>query len=137
MFIAQKGHGGRMKKKVKAKKKASKKPRLEFNWEKFDAILRFKPTKQICSDIMEVSEDVIERRIREKYDCTFSEYRSRRMGPTRIKIAEKLIEMALQGNVPCLIYASKVFLGWSDKPSEENHQEVANVVLNIPTNNRE
>ena len=118
------------------KKKPGKK-RLKFDWDKFDSILQFKPTKEVCSDIMGVSEDVIERRIKEKFECTFMEYRTRKMGPMKIRIAQKVIQMALQGNVPCLIYASKVFLGWSDKPNEENHQEVANVVLNIPTNNRE
>tara|TARA_Y100001938_G_scaffold115702_2_gene159302 strand:+ start:1126 stop:1485 length:360 start_codon:yes stop_codon:yes gene_type:complete len=118
------------------KKKPGKK-RLKFDWEKFDSILQFKPPKQVCSDIMGVSEDVIERRIKEKYECTFMEYRARRMGPMKIRLAQKLIQMALNGNVPCLIFASKVFLGWNDKPTEEQNKEIANVVLNIPSNQRE
>ncbi len=118
------------------KKKPGKK-RLKFDWEKFDSILQFKPPKQVCSDIMGVSEDVIERRIKEKYECTFMEYRARRMGPMKIRLAQKLIQMALNGNVPCLIFASKVFLGWNDKPTAEQNKEIAYVVLNIPSNQRE
>jgi len=119
-----------MKKKVGRKKKV-------FDWEKFDSILQFKPPKQVCSDIMEVSEDVIERRIKEKYQCTFTEYRARRMGPMKIRLAQKLIQLALNGDRGCLIFACKVFLGWSDKPIEEQNKEIANVVLNIPSNQRE
>ena len=119
------------------KKKKPGKKRIPFDWEKFDSILQFKPPKQVCSDIMGVSEDVIERRIKEKFECTFSEYRARRMGPMKIRLAQKVIQMALNGNVPCLIFASKVYLGWSDKPIEEQNKEIANVVLNIPSNQRE
>ena len=49
------------------KKKKPGKKRIPFDWEKFDSILQFKPPKHVCSDIMGVSEDVIERRIKEKY----------------------------------------------------------------------
>ena len=52
------------------KKKKPGKKRIPFDWEKFDSILQFKPPKQVCSDIMGVSEDVIERRIKEKFECT-------------------------------------------------------------------
>ena len=119
------------------KKKKPGKKRIPFDWEKFDSILQFKPPKQVCSDIMGVSEDVIERRIKEKYECTFTEYRARRMGPMKIRLAQKLIQLALNGDRGCLIFACKVFLGWSDKPIEEQNKEIANVVLNIPSNQRE
>tara|TARA_R100000655_G_scaffold110056_1_gene167242 strand:+ start:1931 stop:2302 length:372 start_codon:yes stop_codon:yes gene_type:complete len=121
---------------TKKKKKVGRK-KVEFDWDKFDSILQFKPPKQVCSDILGISEDSIERRIKEEYDCTFSEYRARRMGPMKIRLAQKIIQMALNGNVPCLIFASKVYLGWSDKPIEEQNKEIANVVLNIPSNQRE
>tara|TARA_R100000781_G_scaffold112221_2_gene79293 strand:+ start:2505 stop:2876 length:372 start_codon:yes stop_codon:yes gene_type:complete len=121
---------------TKKKKKVGRK-KVEFDWDKFDSILQFKPPKQVCSDILGISEDSIERRIKEEYDCTFSEYRARRMGPMKIRLAQKIIQMALNGNVPCLIFCAKVYLGWSDKPIEEQNKEVANVVLNIPSNQRE
>ena len=118
------------------KKKPGKK-RLNFDWGKFDSILQFKPPKQVCADIMEVSDDVIERRIKEKYGCTFTEYRSRKMGPMKIRLAQKLIQLALSGDKTCLIFACKVYLGWSDRSLEDEKKEIANVVLNIPSNNRE
>ena len=49
---------------TKKKKKVGRK-KVEFDWDKFDSILQFKPPKQVCSDILGISEDSIERRIKE------------------------------------------------------------------------
>ena len=41
-------------------------PPMDFNWETFDALMQFKVTLAFCSDYMNVSEDVIEKRIKQK-----------------------------------------------------------------------
>lgn len=89
--------------------------KVEIDWGKLDAILQFKPTLKVCSDIMEVSQDTIEDRIRETHNCTFAEYRDRKMGKVKLKLQQKAIEMALSGNTTMMIFALKNLCDWSDK----------------------
>ena len=90
-------------------------PRKEFNWEKLDAVLQYGAWQIDCADILDVSMDTIERRIREKFDMTFAEYRNKRMSRTRMRLAQKQIEAALGGNITMMIWLGKQYLGQSDK----------------------
>jgi methylphosphotriester-DNA--protein-cysteine methyltransferase len=81
-----------------------KKLRKKFDWIRFDSILQFKPTKKTCAHLLEVSEDTIERRIKTKYKMTFTEYREMRMGNIKIKLAQKAISKALDGDNTMLIF---------------------------------
>lgn len=89
--------------------------KVEIDWGKLDAILQFKPTLKVCSDIMEISGDTIEDRIREVHNCSFGEYRDRKMGKVKLKLQQKAIEMALSGNTTMMIFALKNLCDWSDK----------------------
>jgi len=124
-------------KKVTTKKKGGK-PRVDFDWEKFNAILQFMPQKDVASDIMGVSEDTIDRRIKEMHNCTFKEYRERKMAPVKMRLVKKAIDKAMNGDNTMLIFCLKNLCGWSDRPMDKGlENQVANLVLNIPTNNRE
>ena len=46
--------------------------KIELNWDKLDSYLQFKASRKVCAHLLEVSEETIERRIREKYDKNFS-----------------------------------------------------------------
>ena len=129
-----------IKKSVKkgSKKKVGRK-KIELNWDKLDLILQFKPSKDVVADILEVSEDTIERRIKEVKKCTFMEYRNRKMAPVKIRLVRKAIDKAMNGDNTMLIFCLKNFCGWSDRPADFNSNEgaMANLVLNIPSNSRE
>jgi len=87
-----------------------------FDWEKFDAILKFGPTRQMCADIMECSIETIKRRVTEKHDTTFEEYKEMMMSKMKLKLHQKAMIMALDGNVPMLIFSLKNKCGWKDNP---------------------
>ena len=90
--------------------------KIEFDWEKFDAILQFKPTRQMCADIMGCSIDTIKRRCKEKHDTTFEDYLSKGFAPMRLKLQQKAILMGLGGNATMLIFSLKNVSNWSDSP---------------------
>ena len=95
-------------------------PRVEFNWDKLDALMQFKVTKQFVAAYLGVSEDTVDRRIREKYDMTFTEYGRLRMQRTAVKLQQKAIEMALTGkNNSVMIFALKNLANWTDKIEQE------------------
>lgn len=87
----------------------------EIDWAVLDSILQFNASKKVCSDILEVSEDTIDRRIREIHDTTFIEYRDRKMGKVKIKLQQKAIEQALAGNATMMIFCLKNLCEWADK----------------------
>lgn len=108
------------KKKTTAKKKMPGHAwnKVEFDeqdWSKFDAILQFQPTLACCEELMGYSHDAIERNIRRKFDLTFSEYRNRKMGKIRLKLKQKVISKALDGDNPSLRMALSNLCGWSEK----------------------
>ena len=96
------------------KKKAGRKE-VKFDWEKLNIILRFGGTKKDSAEIMEVSEDTIERRIKKEYDMTFTEYKTQKMAYMRMKILQKQYEVAMRGNVSMLIWLGKQNCNQVDK----------------------
>ena len=99
-------------------------PKKDFDWKMLDAILQYNASKKDCSDLLEVSEDTIERRIKTEYSCTFTEYRDRKMSKTRLKLSQKQVEVALAGNVTMLIFLGKNMLGQSDKVENEINSKI-------------
>ena len=89
------------------KKKKGGKPRLTFDWDKLNAILQFMPQKDVVSDIMGVSEDTIDRRIKETHNCNFKEYRDRKMAPVKMRLIKKAIDKAMNGDNTMLIFCLK------------------------------
>ncbi len=90
-------------------------PKKEFDWPKLNAILQYSATKADCADVMEVSEDTIERRIKKEYGLTFAAYRTKKMGKVRIMLVQKAIEQAKSGNATMMIFCLKNLCGWADK----------------------
>ena len=89
--------------------------KTEVDFGALDALLQFKVTKRFCADYLKVSEDTIDRRIKEEHGLTFSEYQSLRMGRTAVKIQQKIVELALKGNPKLLEVAAKYLAGWTEK----------------------
>jgi len=64
-------------------------------------------------------EKTVERRIRERYDSTFVEYRDKKLDETRIKLFDKQVKVALSGNATLLIWMGKQLLGQTDVERSE------------------
>jgi len=89
--------------------------KVELDYVKLDALLQFKATKRFCAEYIGVSEDAIDRRLREEHNMTFTEYHAMRLERTAVKLQQKAIEMALAGNTVMMIFSLKNLAGWSDK----------------------
>jgi hypothetical protein len=80
--------------------------------------LQFNPSARICSDILGVSTDTIERNIKKKFNQTFTEYKIGKMEKTKLLLQQKAIQSALSGNNTMLIFCLKNLCGWADRPED-------------------
>ena len=104
-----------------AKKKIKKHPNeKDIDWVMLDKLCQYKMYLVDCSELLGVSEDTIERRIRKEYNCTFAEYRNKKMARTRMFIVQHALELMKKGNTAITIFMLKNFCGFSDSPNEEN-----------------
>jgi hypothetical protein len=60
----------------------------------------------------------IQRKIQEKHDCTFTEYREKKMEGIRVSIVAKQMEVALKGDRTLLIWLGKNKCNQADKIEE-------------------
>ena len=104
-------------------------PKVELNYDKLDALLQFKISKSFCADYLGVSEDTIDRRIREDHGKTFSEYHDLKLARTGLKLQQKAIESALAGNTTLMIFCLKNICKWSD--SNDNQVDIGKIEINI------
>lgn len=123
-----------------AKKKPRKmgRTRLPFDWDLFDGLCARKMDASDCADLMNISVDTIENRIKEKYPgMTFSEYQNKKMSTTRHKLKNKLLSMAESGNVACLIFALKNWCGMTDKVEEITKESLKPFIIEYLDGRRE
>lgn len=103
--------------------------RAKFDWDVLNAILQYGSSLADASDIIGVSEDTIERRIKKQYKLKFAEYRQKKMSKTRYKLRQKQIEVAMSGNVTMLIWLGKNLLDQADK--QEIDTNINEIKINI------
>jgi hypothetical protein len=94
-------------------------PRKEFSthdWKLIDTALQFKQEATQVADLLDdCSARTLARRIREKYNLTFVQYRDKRMSKTLHNLFSKQYEVAMAGNVTMLIWLGKNYLNQTDK----------------------
>lgn len=93
--------------------------RKPFDWELLDKVLQYKPSLSDTAEIMKVSEDTVENRIKELHGVTFSEYRNKKMANVRLTLVQKAIQMANTGDRTMLIFCLKNYCGWQDAIKQE------------------
>lgn len=87
----------------------------EINFKELDALLQFKVTKEYVADYLGVSEDTVERRIKEKTGKTYQQYKNLKSANTSLKLQQVAIEMALAKDRTMLKFALKNMSGWKEE----------------------
>lgn len=100
-------------------KKIIGRPEKELDWGKLDAVLQFGARLLDCQGILDLSDETILKKIKQKHGVSFAEYRELRMSTMRAKLLQKQFDVAMQGNVTMLIWLGKQHLGQVDKIETE------------------
>ena len=108
-------------------------PRKEIDWHLLDSLCGLNAQLDYCCEkqiplwdeevnhrTIKACREIIEMRVRERFDLTFSEYRHQRLEELRISLFMKQVEIAKGGNVAMLIWLGKQHLGQSEKLETKN-----------------
>ena len=94
-------------------------PRVEIDWNTFDALCGVQCTLAELAAHLGVSEDTIERAVKRERGMSFADYFAQKRKAGFVSLRRKQWELAMAGNPTMLIFLGKQWLGQSDK------QEVA------------
>jgi hypothetical protein len=84
-------------------------------------------TAEYCAAKLNISADTLDRRLKERFDYGFAEYKRKVQEPMRINLMKKQYDVAMQGNVSMLIWLGKQYLGQSDKSDTTHKGEIVKV----------
>lgn len=101
-------------------------PKLEFDWELFDKLCGLQCTKREIAEVMELSEDTIDRRCITERGVNFAVHWDQKASIGRVSLRRKQFEIAMGGNIVMLIWLGKQLLGQSDK-LDSNHRLQAEI----------
>lgn len=98
-------------------------PPKEINDANLKFLMRFKPSMQDCACYFDCDLSTIQRFINQKYNMTFTQFRDKYLGQTRLILQQKAIYKAMKGDNWMLTLALKNLSGWSDSPNPDEFKE--------------
>lgn len=115
---------------------SAEKPKKEYNlaktpfsWDKLDGLLAHKSSLLMCEELLDCPSTTIRDHIKARFGLTFSEYQDKKLSVTKLKLVQKAIQMAMNGNVVMTIFCLKNINKWQDKfDIEEEDKEDKRVV---------
>jgi len=99
------------------------------DWTKLDFACQLGAHLSIVAGYCEVSEDVIEDRVSREKGLTFRAYRDQKMAGIRLKLIQKAMSKAFDGDNCMLIFCLKNQCGWADKVDHGFHADKKQIVL--------
>lgn len=100
---------------------------VEVDYSKLESYLQFKATREMCAYMLGISESTLKRKVKERYDMTFSDLQQKCLAPMKVQLVNKALSMALKGDRVLLIFCLKNYCGWSDKNTSDE-QNVNNFI---------
>ena len=84
-------------------------------WKLLDSLIIWSAHAEYIAEQLNISCDTLEKRIKEEYGCTFTEYRDKKKEKVRINLRKKQYDEAMKGNSALLIWLGKNELKQTDK----------------------
>lgn len=72
---------------------------------------------ELCDRTIQTMRKHLARHIRRRFNCTFAQYRDKKMEGTKLTIKQEQIKLAKKGNATMLIWLGKVLLGQREEQS--------------------
>lgn len=103
---------------------------IEIDWNEFDKLCSFQCTLAEIASWFDVSEDTIERRVKEYSGETFADYYKQKRGAGFVSLRRKQFEVAMSGDKTMLIWLGKQYLGQRENDIYTN-QDIKEIEIKI------
>lgn len=103
----------------------------EIDWSRLEGMVMFDASCETCALELKISKDTLERAIKRVHDMTFLEYKKLHLGKTILRLKQRMIKKALDGDTVCMIFTLKNISDWSDKVEAKTNEEKQNILINI------
>ncbi len=104
-------------------------PAKTIDWTKLDFSCKLGGSLSITAGYCEVSEDLIEQHVQKVKGMTFREYRDQMMSTSRLKLIQKAMSKAFDGDNTMLIWCMKNQCGWADKVEHGVNEDKKQILL--------
>lgn len=101
----------------------------EINWEKLQTLCRYDASINVCAQELDISHDTLERKIKAKYGLKFSEYKDQQLQYTVLKLKQKMLSKAFDGDNTCLIFSLKNLGKWTDRVEHGFGKDQQSIIL--------
>ena len=95
-------------------------PKIEIDSDMVKKLCAIQCTGQEIADVLDVSYDTLERRVKEAYQISFADYIKRHSANGKMSLRRKQHEVAMNGNTTMLVWLGKQYLGQTDKQVVDN-----------------
>lgn len=95
-------------------------PKIEIDFDMVKKLCAIQCTGQEIADVLDVSYDTLERRVKEVYQISFADYIKKHSANGKMSLRRKQHEVAMNGNTTMLVWLGKQYLGQTDKQIVDN-----------------
>ena len=95
-------------------------PKIEIDFDMVKKLCAIQCTGQEIADVLDVSYDTLERRVKEVYRISFADYIKKHSANGKMSLRRKQHEVAMSGNTTMLVWLGKQYLGQTDKQAVDN-----------------
>ena len=111
-----------------ANMKRAGRPRKKFDWSAFEKLCYLNCSEEEIASFFECAVSTLQRAVRWHYGVNFAQINLERKNGGKIKLREKQMEVALNGNVTMLIWLGKQMLNQSDKAEIDAGAGINNII---------
>jgi hypothetical protein len=86
-------------------------------------------TTKMAADYLEVSVSFLEKLITKEKGMPLGEYREQKMASTRLKLIQKALSKAFDGDNTMIIFALKNLCGWTDRTEHSFDKDKRTILL--------
>ena len=102
---------------------------IEIDFDVLETMMQYGATTTDCAGRFMCSNTCIVEKIRKHYDMTFQELSEKLMYKVKLKLRQKMFEVAMNGNTAMLIWLSKQWLGMQENPQDTGQDK--SIIINF------
>ena len=110
-------------------------PKIEIDFDMVKKLCAIQCTGQEIADVLDVSYDTLERRVKEVHQISFADYIKKHSANGKMSLRRKQHEVAMNGNTTMLVWLGKQYLGQTDKQIVDNTSSDGSMTPQAPVFN--